>query len=530
MVGSVPVRRRPYLSSKIVQRKTSAAASFPSTSSTIFYSSNNDDGFDLPSDSSLSGISDVESSITSVKRLILKNISRDKNQSHKFSREGRANVLEGEVSLDNGPRTEADNISNYLLASNDRSKYVSNRPDVSFDVNFAEKLTDLPIGKNESYEGHYSDSPSKISPNEEDLGVEIIRDDSLNGCQAVSRNDDELITTQYPETESEMEFDEVALFTSIEGMNKGRKEPELFEKRLDSNNLGGDTFSTSGDNPAGESSQFSLLSMSNISSFNESLFKIRKCDEFHTSADESFNLKNAVIDAKRRYVDYLYISSREESSDSSFSSEDSRNYSLDDHHNVEEIIYRDDDSTDEDGSLPLPDPKRKKIGFKACEIVDARKIGIQVPKLCIWSLSDKPFSVIDGLSTKSLYQLGDEAVICGSSSSSSNSSPMNSRERQKDNQIFDNDTMLTDLLNISGSEIEKASNTYNESIREPLFEIPKRPLSSSRGRRNCSKETDTAYDRNAACDVSKHLSGVFHDEIERNARVRRGRLQLKREL
>lgn len=178
----------------------------------------------------------------------------------------------------------------------------------------------------------------------------------------------------------------------------------------------------------------------------------------------TFSLDNVSINTRKKDIDCLYNSSREDLSNLTCSSEGPRNDSYDSDYNIEEVTYRDDESTDEDESLPTPDRKRKKIGHKACEILDSKRIGIKVPKLYVWSLSDKPFSVIDGLCTKSLYPLSDD--INTPESLSSCSSSVSSRENQKGDATFDNDAMIADLLNIGGLEVEKASNGHIELIGE----------------------------------------------------------------
>lgn len=72
---------------------------------------------------------------------------------------------------------------------------------------------------------------------------------------------------------------------------------------------------------------------------------------------------------------------------------------------IETIEYVDDESTDEDDNIPPPNQRKKNIGAKAKEIVNSNTVGLRPPKLGTWETDNKPFSIIDGLSTKSLYTL-----------------------------------------------------------------------------------------------------------------------------
>lgn len=78
------------------------------------------------------------------------------------------------------------------------------------------------------------------------------------------------------------------------------------------------------------------------------------------------------------------------------------------HDIVETVLYVDDESTDEDDNLPPPEARTKTIGTKAKEVVSANVVGLKPPKLGTWNTNNKPFSIIDGLSTKSLHALIQE--------------------------------------------------------------------------------------------------------------------------
>ncbi|QHS72423.1 Crf1p [Saccharomyces paradoxus] len=494
MLLSVPikstVRRKPHIPNKKTPKETSITASCPPTSSTILFSSDNDGSFDAFMDQSISNVSNFESSYTNAKRLKSESNNRRKNRSYKFSRKENINEVEEEASLGDSSKTEADNIFNDQLMSAGRSTYISNKRDVNFGANAAVELLGSPTSKSESHRQYHTTSASKINQDEEDIGVSILIDDPSDSCQTASINNDRPITFQYPETESDIDFDETVIFTPMDGTNKEAKNSRPFKK-----NSGSDfeerTLLNLDDGRFSECNHFSTLDVSDISHLNENLHKINEV-ELDRPVDHILSLDNVAINVKKRDTDYLYISSREELYDSSCSSEDPANDSYDSDRNIQEVIYRDDESTDEDESLPTPDRKRKKIGSKACEILDSRRVGIKVPKLHVWSLSGKPFSVIDGLCTKSLYQLGDDIGTPGSLSSGSSSA--NSQGEQKENPTFDNDAMIADLLNIGGLEVEKVSNGHNDPMGEEFLDIPKGSLSPFRGRNDRLQETDALYD------------------------------------
>ncbi|AMD22967.1 HHR198Cp [Eremothecium sinecaudum] len=75
---------------------------------------------------------------------------------------------------------------------------------------------------------------------------------------------------------------------------------------------------------------------------------------------------------------------------------------------VEDVVYMDNESTDEDETLPPHNSRTRKIGSKAKEVVSANTVGLKPPRLGTWKADTKPFSIIDGLSTKSLLPLIQE--------------------------------------------------------------------------------------------------------------------------
>ncbi|AJV04945.1 Crf1p [Saccharomyces cerevisiae YJM1573] len=457
------VRRKPHNPNKKKPKETGTAASFSSSSSTVVLSSNNDGSFDALWDPSISKASDFESSYISAKRLKPESSNRRKKKnSYKYSREENTNEVEEKTSLGSSSKTEADNIFNDQLTSAGHTTYVSNKRDVNFGANSAVVLLGLPTSKSESHRQYHSPSASTTNEDEEDIGVDILVDNHIDSCETVSINNNRGITHPYPETESDVDFDEAVILTPMDGTDKGAKNPRPLEKKYSSSCFEDRTPLNLDDGHFSECNHFSTLDVSSFFHLNEHVHKI---DEVELDGpDRTFSLDNVAINTRKKDIDCLYNSSREDSSNLTCSSEGPRNDSYDSDYNIEEVTYRDDESTDEDESLPTPDRKRKKIGHKACEILDSKRIGIKVPKLYVWSLSDKPFSVIDGLCTKSLYPLSDD--INTPESLSSCSSSVSSRENQKGDATFDNDAMIADLLNIGGLEVEKASNGHIELIGE----------------------------------------------------------------
>lgn len=122
-------------------------------------------------------------------------------------------------------------------------------------------------------------------------------------------------------------------------------------------------------------------------------------DDDDDDYDDDISVTNVFIDIDDLDPDGFYFHYDSLSDEDGM---DSKSYpeTPDDH--VEAVIYVDDESTDEDETLPPPNTRRK-IGTKAKEVVSANVVGLKPPKLGTWKTDNKPFSIIDGLSTKSLY-------------------------------------------------------------------------------------------------------------------------------
>ncbi|SCU87132.1 LAME_0D08900g1_1 [Lachancea meyersii CBS 8951] len=154
---------------------------------------------------------------------------------------------------------------------------------------------------------------------------------------------------------------------------------------------------------------------------------------------------------------------------------------------VETVVYIDGESTDEDETLPPPNTRNKKIGSKAKEVVSANVVGLKPPKLGTWETDNKPFSIIDGLSTKSLYPLLQEQQLLEQSQLLQQ--PMSASELSATGEK--EELTLNELLNMSELDDEdEASRTANNNLAvSEWYEKPKVPLSAFR-----NKGVDVGHD------------------------------------
>ncbi|CEP62005.1 Ifh1p LALA0_S04e05556g [Lachancea lanzarotensis] len=159
----------------------------------------------------------------------------------------------------------------------------------------------------------------------------------------------------------------------------------------------------------------------------------------------------------------------------------------DDKNYVETVVYIDGESTDEDETLPPPDTRNKKIGSKAKEVVSANVVGLKPPKLGTWETDDKPFSIIDGLSTKSLYPLLQEQQLLGQHVVQQQ--PMSASELSAAGEK--EELTLNELLNMSelDDEDEASGTANNEVAASEWYDKPKVPLSAFR-----NKGVDVSHD------------------------------------
>lgn len=171
---------------------------------------------------------------------------------------------------------------------------------------------------------------------------------------------------------------------------------------------------------------------------------------------------------------------------------------------VETVVYADDESTDEDDNLPPPEARNKSIGTKAKEVVSANVVGLKPPKLGTWNTNNKPFSIIDGMSTKSLHALIQEhqqlkeQKMSGleptkqdpPSSPVSNGDELTLNELLNMSELEDDEGMTSSnaLSNINSTDRNGNSlhcvknNAYNSLSITDWYEKPKVPLSAFRNK------------------------------------------------
>lgn len=152
----------------------------------------------------------------------------------------------------------------------------------------------------------------------------------------------------------------------------------------------------------------------------------------------------------------------------------------------ETVVYVDNESTDEDDNIPPPTLRKQNIGK---EIVSSNTVGLRPPKLGTWETDSKPFSIIDGLSTKSLYTLIQEHQQLHDQQSqrthSTNTKETKLKTTSEGNSPTGEEITLNELLNMSdmdeGDE-ENTTNNYNSLGTSDWYNKPKVPLSAFRNK------------------------------------------------
>ncbi|EDO16626.1 hypothetical protein Kpol_529p6 [Vanderwaltozyma polyspora DSM 70294] len=159
---------------------------------------------------------------------------------------------------------------------------------------------------------------------------------------------------------------------------------------------------------------------------------------------------------------------------------------------TEIVEYIDDESTDEDDNLPPPTSRSKSMSTKAKEVVGANVVGLRPPKLGTWETNSKPFSIIDGLSTKSLYPLIQEHQQLMQERANSQSPELDSH----DDVVTPNGDELTlnELLNMSELDDNEDEDDHENgispkvpNIEQPVatsnwYDKPRVPLSAFRNK------------------------------------------------
>lgn len=215
-------------------------------------------------------------------------------------------------------------------------------------------------------------------------------------------------------------------------------------------------------------------------------------DDDEDDDDDDVSISNVFIDIDDLDPDSFYFHDESSEGEDNENRDKDRNYTdkldaSEDKDLVETVIYIDGESTDEDETLPPPNARNRKIGSKAKEVVSANVVGLKPPKLGTWETDDKPFSIIDGLSTKSLYPLVHEQQLL--------------EQEQVDQQPFSaselsaaagekEELTLNELLNMSELDDEDGpENTGSTQPTSEWYEKPKVPLSAFR-----NKGVDVAHD------------------------------------
>lgn len=200
-------------------------------------------------------------------------------------------------------------------------------------------------------------------------------------------------------------------------------------------------------------------------------------DEISDEEDDS-SVTNIFIDIDDLDPDSFYFHYDDVSSSDG---DDNHNDGQDRDDATETVVYADDESTDEDDNLPPPSARSKINYTKPKEIVSANVVGLKPPKLGTWETDNKPFSIIDGLSTKSLYSLIQEHQQLHDQNQRGQTPEYNTNE---ENISAGEELTLNELLNMSELEDEEGdnNNSYQSSLIAEWYNKPKIPLSAFRNK------------------------------------------------
>ncbi|SCU95752.1 LANO_0E11276g1_1 [Lachancea nothofagi CBS 11611] len=209
-------------------------------------------------------------------------------------------------------------------------------------------------------------------------------------------------------------------------------------------------------------------------------------DDDDDDDDDDVSMSNVFIDIDDLDPDSFYF--QYESSDGEDLNENSKGLERsdlgklgepEDKDYVETVVYIDGESTDEDETLPPPDT-RNKIGSKAKEVVSANVVGLKPPKLGTWETDNKPFSIIDGLSTKSLYPLAQDQQLL--EQQQLQQQPLSASELSGAGEK--EELTLNELLNMSELDDEDGTSNANNNngAASEWYNKPKVPLSAFRNK------------------------------------------------
>ena len=228
-------------------------------------------------------------------------------------------------------------------------------------------------------------------------------------------------------------------------------------------------------------------------------------DDDYEDDDDDSSVTNVFIDIDDLDPDSFYFHYDDSDGSSSMASSNSDKENSDGskdckHDLLETVVYVDDESTDEDDNLPPPSSRSKNIGSKAKEIVSSNVVGLRPPKLGTWETDNKPFSIIDGLSTKSLYALIQEHQQLREQHQRAQTPDIKREGSANGNNgtVNGDELTLNELLNMSELEDDSPSHTddmekngnCNDATNKKSanghaadwYEVPKVPLSAFRNK------------------------------------------------
>lgn len=273
-----------------------------------------------------------------------------------------------------------------------------------------------------------------------------------------------------------------------------------------------------------------------------------------SSDDDSSSISNIFIDIDDLDPDSPYFKYSDDDTSSVYNiSDDSKLSEATDSAKEEETVaYVDDDSTDEDDNIPPPNERDQSIGTCAREVLDSNATDLRPPKLGTWKTDNKPFSIIDGLSTKSLYVLIQEhqqlreqrqkalngtIPTTDTDNNNNNNNSLNTTDMQPNNGAStgdvknENEISLNELLNISDLEEDPHDSRSYQHLwsKEPVTLLPTFP--------NEDVDNLQGYDDYLVPDshmgkVSVGYLGNDHArrKIDKMKQIRRKRIERKRQL
>ncbi|GAV51853.1 hypothetical protein ZYGR_0AF03240 [Zygosaccharomyces rouxii] len=217
-------------------------------------------------------------------------------------------------------------------------------------------------------------------------------------------------------------------------------------------------------------------------------------DEFQ----EDSSVTNVFIDIDDLDPDSFYFHYSEDDASTSYSEMMTDDTDVDKQEKEEEskedvmetVTYANDESTDEDDNLPPPSSRSKNIGTKAKEVVSANVVGLKPPKLGTWETDSKPFTIIDGLSTKSLYPLMQEHQHLLEQQQRAQSQSPEYHSSHEATTVNGDELTLNELLNMSELEDDDATAPSYSQVASDWYQRPAVPLSAFRNKGVNSQEDD----------------------------------------